>query len=104
MRDKEVFVKKWDVELVRIDRLTPWGNPFITGIDGERNEVIDQYVSWLGEWQFNKKEREIKIGARVYSNKWVMENIHILKGKDLACWCAPEKCHGDILLRLANGG
>jgi hypothetical protein len=27
-----------------------------------------------------------------------------LRGKDLACWCAPEPCHGDVLLRLANGG
>lgn len=26
-----------------------------------------------------------------------------LKGKDLACWCAPEEpCHSDVLLRIAN--
>ena len=25
-----------------------------------------------------------------------------LRGKDLACWCAPDACHGDVLLKLAN--
>ena len=25
-----------------------------------------------------------------------------LRGKDLVCWCAPEACHGDVLLELAN--
>src|SRR3954447_7860568 len=27
-----------------------------------------------------------------------------LRGKDLVCWCAPEACHGDVLLELANAG
>lgn len=31
------------------------------------------------------------------------EEIATLKGKDLACWCAPGMpCHADILLKLAN--
>lgn len=25
-----------------------------------------------------------------------------LKGKSLVCYCAPQKCHADILLRVAN--
>ncbi|HEY1865170.1 MAG TPA: DUF4326 domain-containing protein [Roseiarcus sp.] len=25
-----------------------------------------------------------------------------MRGKDLACWCAPKPCHGDVLLRRAN--
>ena len=25
-----------------------------------------------------------------------------LKGKDLICWCAPERCHAEILLKYAN--
>jgi hypothetical protein len=24
------------------------------------------------------------------------------RGKDLVCWCAPEECHGDVLLELVN--
>lgn len=31
------------------------------------------------------------------------EIIAILKGKNLACWCAPgEPCHADFLLQVAN--
>ena len=26
-----------------------------------------------------------------------------LKGKDLVCFCAPKLCHGEVLLRIANG-
>ena len=25
-----------------------------------------------------------------------------LKNKNLGCWCKPEKCHGDILVKLIN--
>jgi hypothetical protein len=25
-----------------------------------------------------------------------------LRGKDLVCWCAPRRCHADILLKVAN--
>lgn len=27
-----------------------------------------------------------------------------LRGKRLACWCAPLQCHGDVLARVADGG
>ena len=31
------------------------------------------------------------------------DQIDALRGKDLACWCAPgEPCHADVLLELAN--
>jgi len=32
----------------------------------------------------------------------LIAQIHELRGYDLVCWCAPEPCHGDVLLRLAN--
>lgn len=25
-----------------------------------------------------------------------------LRGRALACWCAPEPCHGDVLAELAD--
>ena len=25
-----------------------------------------------------------------------------LRGKRLACWCAPKSCHGDVLAELAE--
>jgi hypothetical protein len=31
-----------------------------------------------------------------------MAALRELRGKDLVCWCAPDACHGDVLLVLAN--
>ncbi|WP_245303774.1 DUF4326 domain-containing protein [Pseudorhodoplanes sinuspersici] len=33
----------------------------------------------------------------------LVSQLHELEGKDLVCWCSPEACHGDVLLKLANG-
>ena len=30
------------------------------------------------------------------------EELNKLKGKNLGCWCYPEKCHGDVLIELIN--
>jgi hypothetical protein len=32
----------------------------------------------------------------ILSNSELMDNLHELKGKTLACWCKPNKCHGDV--------
>lgn len=88
--------------MVRVDRFTKWGNPFIIGVNGDRDTVCDLYERWLKEWIINEREINYKIGIREYSNKWVIEHIEELKGKDLACWCTPQRCHGDTLIKLAN--
>jgi len=31
-----------------------------------------------------------------------MAALQKLRGKDLAYWCTPERCHGEVLLELAN--
>jgi hypothetical protein len=69
---------------VYIGRPSKWGNPFAIGKDGTRDEVIAKYEAWL------------------MGNKALLADILELKGKTLACWCSPAKCHGDILDRLAN--
>jgi Domain of unknown function (DUF4326) len=28
--------------------------------------------------------------------------LHELRGKHLVCWCAPERCHAEVLIELAN--
>ena len=69
---------------VYIGRPSIWGNPFAIGKDGSRDEVIAQYEAWLR------------------SRPGLTGRLHRLRGKDLVCWCAPEPCHGDVLIRLAN--
>ncbi|TLX17296.1 DUF4326 domain-containing protein [Rhizobium sp. MHM7A] len=70
---------------VLIGRPSKWGNPFVIGADGTRDEVIEKYRQWL-------------------LKSTLMDDLHELRGRDLICWCAPLRCHGDILLDLANGG
>ena len=61
-----------------------YGNPFVIGKDGDRNEVCDKY--------------------KIYANKkFTDEEIkNDLKGKILVCCCKPKRCHGDYLLERAN--
>ncbi len=69
---------------IYIGRPSKWGNKFIIGKDGTRNEVISKYETWI------KTQPDL------------MAALPELKGKVLGCWCNPLKCHGDILIKLAN--
>lgn len=46
------------------------------------------------------------VGFEEYARRRLSHNptwLAPLRGKDLACWCAPSNaCHADVLLRLAN--
>lgn len=63
-----------------IMRGTPYGNPFVIGPDGDRDEVCDKF------------ERDVLPGL----------DVSDLRGKDLVCCCKPKRCHGDSILRKAN--
>ena len=32
----------------------------------------------------------------------LLGQLHKLADKDVVCWCAPARCHGDVLIRMAN--
>ena len=68
-------------------RKSKWGNPFKlprNASQEQRDEVIAMYRRWL------------------LSQPDLMAALPELRGKNLVCWCAPEACHGDVLLELAN--
>lgn len=74
---------------VRIDRATAWGNPFVLGRDGDRDEVIAKFQKWVTT-------------SDDLSAQWIRDHVRGLHGKTLGCWCGPlNACHGDILLDLA---
>ena len=64
-----------------------WQNPFKVGQDGDRSTVIEKYETYIRD----KIERENLRGE-----------LLDLKGKRLGCWCAPEGCHGDLLVKLID--
>lgn len=72
-------------ESVYIGRPSKWGNPFVIGTDGTRQEVVSKYASWI------------------QTQPQLLADLPELEGEDLVCWCAPAACHGDVLLALANG-
>lgn len=71
---------------VPIYRSTQWGNPFIIGRDGDRAECIQKYREML------RANPAMVALAR-----------EVLRGRELACWCAPLPCHGDVLAAVAEG-
>jgi len=77
--------KRVDSAGVYIGRPSKWGNPFPMRHEGERDSVCEQYEQWL------MSQPALLAAAKTE-----------LKGKDLVCWCAPKRCHGDVLLRIAN--
>lgn len=79
-----------------------FGNPFRIGIDGDRNEVCDKHKNWLDAWKFNKQRILITIQGFNYCNQTVIENLYKLKGKNLGCYCAPERCHCEYLEQLVK--
>jgi hypothetical protein len=65
---------------VYVGRPSKWGNPFIIGKHGNREEVVEKY----GRWICDQPE--------------LLNSLDELKGKDLVCWCAPNLCHAMILI------
>lgn len=69
---------------VNIGRPSKWGNPYVVGKHGTREQCIALYERWLRE------------------NDTLFAALDELRGLVLGCWCAPRACHGDPLMRLAN--
>ena len=76
---------KYDVYIGRGSR---WGNRFVIGKDGDRNEVIEKYRVWL--WNEIKEGRVSK------------KDLRELKNKKLGCFCKPLACHGDVLMKAID--
>lgn len=74
---------------VYVGRPSVYGNPFVIGTHGTRDEVVDRYEQAL----LKKFERDPHALERLQN---------ALRGKDLVCWCAPARCHADVLLKYAN--
>lgn len=65
-----------------------WGNPFVMTDDSEteRERVIAAYRDWI------------------VTQPGLMSSLEELRGRRLGCWCAPERCHGDVLVELLEAG
>ena len=61
-------------------RGSPYGNRFVIGHDGTRDEVCDKFEC----------------------EQLPSMDVTALRGLDLVCFCKPKRCHCDAILRKAN--
>lgn len=100
---------------VIVSRPSRFGNPFTIkdAIEAEwsdpRSAVVQLYREWLrvgtdGGWY----EETYRVGRQTFDRRRVLADLHLLRGKDLACTCPlpepgkPDLCHGAVLLELAQ--
>lgn len=62
-----------------------WHNPFsITQCDNDRELCLSKFEKYL-LW-----------------NNVLIQRLKELENKTLGCWCGPDNCHGDILIKYVN--
>ena len=73
---------------------SPIQNPFVIGVDGDRETTLQKYRDWLCQKLYiddSPQRREI-------IRLWIEARE---KGSlTLGCWCAPKACHGDVVKEL----
>ena len=67
---------------VRIDRGTPWSNPFVAPADGDRATVLGRF------------------GAETMPG--LAQQLPALHGRVLGGWSHPAPCHGDMIAEAVN--
>lgn len=97
--------KGWRIppNTVNVARPTKWGNQWKVGI------IVCGCRS-VGECDHNRFRCETAAEAvnayrqlRCFDGSKTMREVHELRGKNLACWCALDQpCHADVLLEIAN--
>jgi hypothetical protein len=89
---KVVHCKKENYD-VYIGRPSKWGNPFTHKNDGKtlakyvvnsREKAIYEYYKWITQGE----------------GQHLLKDLDELKDKVLGCWCKPNLCHGDVLIKL----
>ena len=90
--EKNVYIGRRGVVFIDKKRFPKnnsiFANPFKISKNLSRDDVIKKYEEYIT----NRLKNEPKL----------REELNKLKDKNLGCWCHPEKCHGDILLKLLN--
>lgn len=98
VHEEAVMCKVWNkrervpASAVYVGRPTKFGNPFSHKSGtlarfqvASRDEAVDAFERYLLE------------------SPELMDAVkRELRGKDLVCWCAPLRCHADVLMKYAN--
>ncbi len=74
-----------------VARPSALGNPFKIGRDGDRDECIAKYATWL--------DTQLADPATAAARKFAGLQKALAKygTLTLVCWCAPERCHAEVI-------
>lgn len=73
---------------IYIGRGSVWGNPFHITADITREMVIDKYRQYL--WN------------KIRQGGITIDQLINLDGKVLGCFCKPQACHGDVIVKAVQ--
>ena len=80
---------------VYVGRPTKWGNPF-SHRDGTlahfKVDSVEEAIEGYRRWLY----------AEVRAGRVTLRELAALKGKTLACWCAPGPCHAEVLVAASE--
>lgn len=79
--DNSVYIGRNMTFYVDGTEKSKWCNPFSVKKYG-RDKCLELYENY------------------VRNNAELMNSLEELRNKELGCWCHPEPCHGDILVKL----
>jgi len=94
-RPQRVVHIRRDAYNLYIGRGSIWGNPFRSGPDGDRHEVLAKYKEYLLRGE----------------GRHLLERIGEHEGKTLGCFCSgprgltthdETRCHGQLLIKLVE--
>lgn len=100
-------IKGWRMPdgVIYVGRPGFFGNPFPVSVYGAQRSV-DLFRRWLsGDMSMDELDQLSTCveGSVVLLARAMRERLPTLRGRNLACWCAPGKpCHADVLLEAAN--
>lgn len=95
---------------VYVGRGTAWGNPARIGAWFGEGDPFGARGAFAMKWwvgtsgQIFVRDHAAAVDCfRRICDLSPPRDLHLLRGKDLACWCALDQpCHADVLLELAN--
>ena len=82
--------KNWD-KGEYVGRPSPLGNPFPMSDDMDREECIEKYRDWIRVM--------LDLNDKAVLNELSRLATILYKEKELTllCWCAPKRCHAEVI-------
>ncbi len=105
MKTTVVNIKKEELKKRGISNLEEWNAKNNTLYIGRHNVYVKGAIAskWQNPFSVKKYGRDkcLEMYEEYIKSKPEFYNsLEELEGKELGCWCKPESCHGDILIRL----